>query len=278
MADILAVIVYAFHNIGMTISYMIGVQDPFRCDVLNFFMSPITVIMYTFVMLSVEKFIAIKYALRYKAIVTHRRVYQVIAAGWIIILLFKLTALIYELTVDTEYDKLSRFGFCHAKQGSFFVVLFSIFIPIFLAFPVTITLDAYLSIKAYQVYKRIHKENGEEKQVSKDRLKKILKQLKPMITLLVTILGSITMAIVISIIYASTLTVEGTSVLKHVILPNLPYLELSLHPLVYGLYFRKIRQPLCRRLKSMVRSCKFNKKVNSVLPGQAYNGRQRAWM
>ena len=141
--------------------------------------------MYTFVMLSVEKFIAIKFALRYKAIVTHRRVYKIIAAGWITIPLLKLTGLIYELIVSTEYDKFSRFGFCFIKQGSY-LVLFSTHFPIFLAFSITIILDAYLSIKAYQVYKRIQKENGEEKQMSKSKLNKILKQLKPMITLLVT--------------------------------------------------------------------------------------------
>ena len=278
--DIIGIVFYAFSNIGMTISYIIGVQDPFRCDVLHFSIFPIIVVMYTFVMLSVEKFIAIKYALRYKAIVTHCRVYQAIAAIWIIILIFKFTALIYELTVVTEYDKSSRFGFCFIKQNSYLVVLFSTHVPVFLAFSVTIILDAYLSIKAYQVYKRIQEENGEEKQVSKDKLNKILKQLKPMITLLVTILGSTAIGVVIAIIYASTLTVEGTSVLKHIILPNLPYINLSLHPLVYGLYFRKIRQPLCRRLKHMVLSCNFIKKMNSVSPGQANNGRsiQRAWM
>ena len=83
VADTIGIVLYAFPNIGMTVSYIIGVQDPFRCDVLHFSIFPIIVVMYTFVMLSVEKFIAIKYALRYKAIVTHHRVYQVIAAGWI---------------------------------------------------------------------------------------------------------------------------------------------------------------------------------------------------
>ena len=280
VADIVTIVVYAFHNISMTVSYIIGIQDPFRCDVLHFIIFPVIVAMYTLVMLSVEKFIAIKFSLRYKAIVTHRRVYKMIAAGWIGVLLLKLSALIYESMVSTEYDKFSRFGFCFIKQGSYFVVLLSTHVPIFLAFSITITLDAYLSIKAYQVYKRIQKEDGEEKQMSKNRLNGILKQLKPMITLLVTILGSTTIAVIISIIYASSLTVEGTSFLKHVVLPNLPYLNLSLHPLVYGLYFTKIRQPLCRRLKRMAQSCKFNKTMNAVSPSQAYHGRsiQTAWM
>ena len=77
-------------------------------------------------------------------------------------------------------------------------------IPIFLAFFITITLDAYVSIKAYQVYQRIQKENGEEKQASKDKLNKILWQLKPMIILLVTVLGSTTIAVIIVTTYIIT--------------------------------------------------------------------------
>ena len=262
----------------MTVLHIIGIQNPFRC---HFSLFPITVIMYTFVMLSVEKFIGIKYALRYKAIVTHRRVAQVIATGWIAILLFNFIGLIFELIIGAEYDKSSRFGVCFAKQGSFRLNDFGIIIPIFLSFFITITLDAYLSIKAYQIYKRIQKEEGEErKQMSKNKLSKTLQQLKPMITLLITILGSIAISVIASIMYLSALTVEGPSFVKYVILPNLLYLQFLLHPLVYGLYFRKIRQPLCRRLKRMVQSCKFNKKMNSISPGQAFNGRsvQRAWM
>ena len=281
MADMIGIVLYAFQNIGIMVSYIVGIQDPFRCDVLQFTLFPIMVIMLTFIMLSVEKFIAIKYALRYKAIVTHRRVYQAIAASWIIALLFMLIGLIHRLIVGTEYDKLSRFGLCVPKQVSFIEILLNLAAPIFLAFFITITLDIYLSVKAYQVYKRIQKEEGEDRQASKDKLNKLLRQLKPLITLLVTVLGSTTIAVIISISYNHTLLTEmEPSLFKRVILPNLPYLDMSLHVIVYSLYFKKIRQPLCRRLKRMVRSFKFNKKMNSISPGQAWYGRsiQRAWM
>ena len=281
VADVIAIIAYAFQNIGMMVSYIIGIQDPFRCDVLKFFLFPVMVMMYTFVMLSVEKFIAIKYALRYKAIVTHRRVYRAIAIGWITAVLLRLMILIYDLIVGMEYDKLSRFGWCLQKEASFIGFLSSgVTIVIFLAFFITVPIDAYLSIKAYQVYKRIQVENREDQQASKDKLSKILKQLKPMITLLFTILGSTTIAVIAAIIYHyASITTERPSLLTHVILPNLPCLDMSMHMVVYGLYFKKICQPLCRRLKRMLRSCTFNKKMNSVSPGQAFYGRstQTAW-
>ena len=100
------------------------------------------------------------------------------------------------------------------------------------------------------MYKRVQKKNGEDKQAFKNKLNQ---QLKPMITLLVNILGSTSVAVIVVITYHyASMISEGPSVLKHIILPNLPYLDMLLHPLVYGLYFRKVRQPLCRRLKRMV--------------------------
>ena len=138
-----------------------------------------------------------------------------IATGWITILLFNFIGLIFELIIGTEYENSSRFVVCFAKQGSFRLNNFGIIIPIFISFCITITLDAYLSIKAYQVYKRIQKEEGEErKQMSKNKLHKALRQLKPMITLLITILGSISISVIASVMYLSALTVEGPSLVK----------------------------------------------------------------
>ena len=281
VADVVRIVVYAFQNIGMTLSYISGAHDPFRCEIFQFFLFPVMVVMYTFVMLSVEKFIAIKYALRHRAIVTHARVYRAIAAGWITAVLCKFIKLIYELLVGVEYDKLPRVGLCLQIRVSIIDLLFGVTIPVFLAFFITIPIDVYLSIKAYQVYKTIQKENGEDKQASKDKLSKILRQLKPLVTLLVTILGSTATAVIVVIIYYySSITAGQPLLVTHVIFPNVMYLDASLHMVVYGLYFRKIRQPLCRRLKRMVRSFKFNKKSNAVSPSPVCQDRstRRAWM
>ena len=153
VSDMVGVIAYTFQTTGMMLSYLIGTQDPFRCDVFNFFLFPLISSMYTLVMLSVEKFIGINYALRYKAIVTHRRVCQVIAGNWIIAVLFRFTRLVYELIVGIEYDKFSQFGTCSIEQSYVFLNLFTTIIPLFLACFIAITLDIYLSIKAYQMYK-----------------------------------------------------------------------------------------------------------------------------
>ena len=122
VADIVGILIYAFQNVCMTVSYIIDMQDPFRCDVFHFSMFPVFITFYTFVMLSVEKFVVIKYALRYKAIVTHRRVYQAIAAGWIIAPLFKFTKFTYGLIAGNEYDKSSQFGIFFPNRPSLLLI------------------------------------------------------------------------------------------------------------------------------------------------------------
>ena len=278
VSDIVALVIYTLQTTGMMFSHIIGIQDPFRCDVLYFSLFPLMVTMYTFVMLSVDKFIAIKFALRYKAIVTHRRAYQAIAAGWIFGVLFRLARLIYEITSGTVYHKSSQFGSCIIEQGSILVSIVTSILPMFIACCITITLDVYLSIKAYQVYKTIQKENGETVEMSKNKLKKILQQLKPLITLLVIILGNMAVLMIAFIVFmVSSLIIEDKTYqtfINDILLQNLVYLSVILHPLVYGLYFREVCQPLCRRFKRMVQSCKFKNKTNSILPGIHTN----AWM
>ena len=79
VSDIVGLIVYTFQTTGMMLSYIIGIQDPFRCDIFNFFLFPDILSMHTLVILWVEKF----------------RVCQVIVSGWITAVLFRFTRLVY---------------------------------------------------------------------------------------------------------------------------------------------------------------------------------------
>ena len=270
VSDIVIITASTFQTTGMIFSYIIGIQDPFSCHMLLFFQFLIINIVYTFVMLSLDKLVAIKFALRYNTIVTRRKAYLAIIVGWIIALLFRITRLVYEITAGIEYHKSSQLGSCSIKQEPILISLFTIIIPIFLSHFITVTLDIYLSIKAYQVYRKNQQENR--------KTKVTFQQLKPVITLLVTVIGSTAMLVISCIVHiTATLMVENKAYqlfIKHMLIINLGYLSVTLHPLVYGLYFSEIRQPLCRRLKSMVRGCK---KVNSILPNQGQSI-QRTWI
>ena len=193
---------------------------------------------------------------------------MVITAMWITAQFVGIARLLYDLIGGTEYYQSSRWGSC-IRHNSILLALITTVIPIIVTVSITLTLDIYLSIKAYQIYKRIQKDSGEEVQVFKDKLNKVLEQLKPVITLLVTILGSTAMSVIASILYVSTLTVEDESYvmfINHILIPLFSNFTVILHTLVYGLYFREIRQPLCKRFKCIVQSCKFNKKMNSISP------------
>ena len=268
VSNIVGVVAYTFQTTGMMLSYIVGKQDPFRCDVFNFFLFPGILSTCTLVMLSVEKFIAIKYALRYKAIVTPHRVCQVIAGGWVTAVLFRFTRLVYELIVGVEYDKYSQFGTCSIEQSYALLDLFTTIIPLIFGCSIAITLDIYLSIKAYQLYKKFHTNNGEGLQTHKDKNKTNL-HLKPIITLLITIFGNLAIKVIVSIVYVSTLMMKNTSYqmfIRYIVIPNSVHVTAILHSLVYGLYFSEIRHSLCRRFKRMVRCCKFKRKMNSILP------------
>ena len=130
VADIVGLAATTFQTTGMIFAYITGLPDPFRCDMLHFFQFPIIVTTHTFAMLSLEKFIAIKYALRYNTIITHRRAYLAIAIDWIIALLFRIMRLMYEVSAaGMVYDKSSQFGSCLVKQESILVPLFTTVMP-----------------------------------------------------------------------------------------------------------------------------------------------------
>ena len=172
---------------------------------------------------------------------------------------------------------------CSNEQDWIVLDLLTIIIPAFFVCCITITLDVYLSIKAYQLYIKSQGDNGEGLQTRVEDNNKTLQQLKPIFTLLVTISGNIAVTVIACTVYVSTLMVEDKSYqmfTKNVLIPNSPYLTLIVHPLEYGLYFRKIHQPLCRRFKQKTQCCKFKRKLNFVMPSQACNGRsiQNAWM
>ena len=149
---------YTFQTADMMFSYIIGIQDPFRCDVFSFFLFPFIVNVYTFVMLSVDKFIAIKFALRYKAIITYRRAYQAITAVWV---LSFIRLMLEFISPGAEYNKSSQLGACSIEPHWITIDLVTLIIPILFACCITITLDVYLSIKAYQLYIKSQGDNEE---------------------------------------------------------------------------------------------------------------------
>ena len=145
----------------------------------------------------------------------------------------------------------------------------TIIVPIYLACLLTILLNTYLTIKACQVHKQIqeesklsgsHTEDNDQLKALKKKQAIIKKHRKPMITLLVVVLGSSSSGFLFPLLLIPTLFLEDPAVyekiMQYVVGPNIIYFSLLLHPFVYGLYFKQVREPMMRLLKRITRLCK----------------------
>ena len=88
--------------------------------------------------------------------------------------------------------------------------------------------------------------------------------LKPVITLLVVIFGNVFIILVFSVLnmLGRNSSVFYQELVEYIIIPNGGYLIHLFNPLVYGLYFRQVRDPMMKHLRRFMRM----NKVNAVAP------------
>ena len=144
--------------------------------------------------------------------------------------------------------------------------------PIFTISFVVLILNAYLTYKAYEIQRQIRKESKLSGATSNEvnNLKKkqatIKTHLKPMITLLVVVLGSSAVGLIVPLMYFPAIALGSPAVyenfLRYGVTPNISYLTIFLHPFVYGLYYKQVREPMMKVLKRV--TCR--NKFNSVAP------------
>jgi len=189
----------------------------------------------------------------------------------IIIVKYILVVAIYarHLFIPDSFIKLAQFGICTRNDDGMLANLITDIIPIFSSCIITVFLDTYLTIKAYQIRKQIqeesklsggHSEDNNQLKALKKKQANIKKHLKPMITLLVVVMGNSFIGMLFPILFISATLLEShmvyASVLQYVIIPNIGYVALILHPFAYGLYFKQIRKPMINLLKRITCPCK----------------------
>ena len=109
-------------------------------------------------------------------------------------------------------------------------------LPIFLSCVITVSLDVYLTIKAYQIRKKIqeesklsggHRRDNDEFKALKKKEANIKKNMKPVITLLVVVMGNAMFGLLIPILSIPAAYLHSPevykSVIHNVIFPNLAY-------------------------------------------------------
>ena len=148
-----------------------------------------------------------------------------------------------------------------------------------LACLITISLDIYLTIKAYQICKKMqeesklsggHSRDNDKFKAMKKKEAKIKKNLKPMVTLLVVVMGNSFFGLLFGILYIPAVLLDSPtvyeSVVQYLITPNIGYVTFLIHPFAYGLYFKQIREPMMKLLKGI--TCPYKHKSAAVAPAQ----------
>ena len=264
--DILAALTSLLLTGTMIIGFFSGIGDFISCNLFRFLLFPNIITTFTFVMISVDKVIAITFPLRYHEIMKPRVVFGIIITKWVLaIVLF-----IHNLFNSTGFIKIAKFGTCRSNnRGTLFGTLVTYIIPVFLACSLTTILNVYLTIKAYNVHKQIQEENklsgghsrdNNQLKVLQKKQSTIKKHRKPLITLLVIVLGSSSIGILFPLLFIPTVYLESPEVyegvVRYVIIPNVGYFSLLFHPFVYGLYFKQVREAMMRLLKMITYLCK----------------------
>ena len=265
VADTIAALISLLLNSILMIGYFTGIGDFIGCNVFKFLLFPVVIINFAFLTISVDKLIAITFPLRYHQIMKPRVVFGIITTKWV----FAIALFTHNLFNPNGFTKVARFGTCRAQGGAVFESLITYMLPIFSSCLLTAILNIYLTIKAYKVHKRIqeesklsggHTEDNDQLKVLKKRQATVKKHLKPMITLLVVVLGTSSVGLLFPLLYIPTIFLESPEVylqiVQYVVGSNVGFLSLLLHPFVYGLYFKQVREPMMRLLKRITRLCK----------------------
>ncbi|XP_065920595.1 galanin receptor 2a-like [Dysidea avara] len=256
----------------MMIGHITAVGDFISCNVYFFLLFPSLEIYFSYFMTSLDKLIVIMYPFKHREIMTPRVVKYAITASWFL----SVALFINKLFIDSSgYRKVAVFGSCIPLGSTNTEIMLTHTIPIFVASILTIAVDAYLSYIGYQVSKQIQREarlSGTSCEVAalQRRHAAIKRNLKPMMTLLVVVLGSTIFGVLVPLLYVPVHVLEYPTsylyILESTVVPNMGYIVLLMAPIVYGLYYKQVREPMIMMLKTIIPNCKFRSAVVAPLP------------
>ena len=248
----------------MIITFQMGVESSLACYVYQFRLISFYVNIISFVVVAADKAVAIRFPLKYKRMMTPRVVATVIGGEWLIASIPTAYAVFFNTDVVSY---IPEYGACIFGRSSFIEAAITFIIPMAVVSILTIALNVHLTMKAYRVHRQIEKEtrlSGQSENVSslKKKQRNIRRNRKPIITLLVVILGSVLVSLLLTLIHhLGRVLIDSKGYqefMEHVFVPNYSFVIRFFHPLVYGLYFKQVREPMMKHLKGIVKINKFN--------------------
>ena len=251
----------------MAIGYITGMGDFIACNVYHFLMGVGVELYFTFLMISVDKIIAIRYPFKHRKIMTSQRVRCMIAASWIL----AIASSIPRLFNSGDYTKIAEYSICLSNGQTLLANLMLFTIPTLMSSLLAAIIDAYLAIKAFMASKKIKKETrlsgatSDEVKSLNQKKATFKKHLKPMITLFVAVLGSTSTGVLFVALIIPARAMETATVYKQLIelifSSNYGYIILILQPFIYGLYYKQTCEPMMKLLKRTFPNCKFDTAV-----------------
>ena len=137
---------------AMMIGYVTGLEDSIDCNVLIFMYYPTGIIFLTFLLMSIDKVIAVVFPFRHRKFMKPQVVCGILVAKHLLVVLIYAKNLLF----PRSFIKVAQFGVCSlAHDSAIPEALITVTIPMFLTCLITISLDVVLTIKAYQIRKTI---------------------------------------------------------------------------------------------------------------------------
>jgi len=264
----------------MIISFQLGVESLVSCFAYKFRLLPAHVNNMSFMIIAADKVFAIKYPFKYRRKMKPRVVTAVIVGAWLLALIPTAQTIIFDVS---GYVPQAKYGVCLADGTAFLEAVIIYITPLILSPILTIILNIYLAIKIHYIHRQIEKETrlagsinspSEQMIALKKKQSSIKRHRKPLITLLVVVLSNIFIGLIFTPLYLLGRFLIGSQdyqeFVELFVVPNISYVILFLQPLVYGLYFKQVREPMIKYLKRIFRI----NKMNAVAPQPP----RTAWM
>ena len=256
ITDMIVAVLFCAMSAIMTIGYAIRAGDFICCNVYYFLFHPIVALHFTMLMISVDKVIAFRFPFKHKRIMTTSVTLSICVILWPL-------SMPHLLFNNDDYVEVPEYGIC--TYGNAFVETITTYAtPVFMETIITMSLNVYLAIKAYQVHKQIQKEtrlSGSTSQVEalkrkQHKLKHHIKPIKSIKTLLVILFRNYSIDVLFLTLYIpGEVLINPTAyhnIMDYIIVPNVTYTTLLLDPFVYGLYFKQVREPMIRVSKRLL--------------------------
>jgi len=250
---------------AMMIGHHFGVEAFVSCNPQRLRVIPYHVSVMSLAIIAVDKAVAITSPFKHKKMMTSRAVNVIISGAWLLALIPTFISDVDGVMAVPEY------GECLFVGDGYTEVVILIILPTFVTSVVTIILNVYLAMKAYQVYKQIEKETKlsgqtDNLKVLKKKQRNIRQNMKPIVTLLLVIFGNVVITLLLVPLHVLGRHFISSQAFQeltdYIITPNTIFVLQFFYALVFGLYFKEVREPMMKRLRRFLRM----NKVNSIAP------------